>query len=140
MFYPVKMKVNFLKKLVAVTLCAVIFLGTSVNSYASEIETQVAPRYTYIDSLAMSLSINNGNAHIVADLISKDSSKDCYIKCNLEKLTGSYWMQIKSFEKTNRASATLIADHSIDRGTYRVMGTFRLVNETQTAYTGNKTY
>ena len=53
---------------------------------------------------------------------------------------GSYWMQIKSFENTNRAAVTLVADHSIDRGTYRVMGTFRIVNETQTAYTGNKTY
>ena len=140
MFYPVKMKVNFLKKLVAVTLCAVIFMGTSVNSYASEESTSVSSRYTYIDNFTMSLSTDNGNAHIVANIVSKDSSKDCYIKCNLEKLTGSYWMQMKSFEATGRAAATLIADHSIDRGTYRVMGTFRIVNETQTAYTGNKTY
>ena len=88
----------------------------------------------------MSLTAENGNAHIFATLTSKDSSLDCYIKCNLEKLMGSYWMQIKSFETTQRASATLIADHGIDRGTYRVMGTFRIVNETQTAYTGNKTY
>ena len=88
----------------------------------------------------MSLTAENGNAHIIATLTSKDSSLDCYIKCNLEKLTGTYWVQMKSFETTHRAGATLIADHSIDRGTYRVMGTFRINNEIQTAYTGNKTY
>ena len=133
------MKVNLLKKFVAVALCSVLFLGTSMNTYASE-EANVVPRYTYISDYMMSLTAENGNAHIVATLTSKDSSLDCYIKCNLEKLTGSYWVQMKSFEATRRATVTLIADHSIDRGTYRVMGTFRINNEIQTAYTGNETY
>ena len=134
------MKVNLFKKLVAVTLCAIIFLGTSVNSYASEADSYAVPRYTYISNYSMSLTTENGNAHIVADVTSKDSSVECYVKCNLEKLMGSYWMQIKSFEATGRATATVVADHAIDRGTYRVMGTFRCHNETQTAYTGNETY
>ena len=133
------MKVNFLKKLVAVALCSVLFLGTSMNTYASE-ETNVVPRFTYIYNYAMSLTTDNGNAHIFADLVSKDSSQVCYIKCNLEKLTGSYWVQMKSFEASHVAGVTLVADHPIDRGTYRVMGTFRINNEIQTAYTGNKTY
>ena len=133
------MKANLFKKLVAVALCFVLFLGTSINTYASE-ETSVVPRYTYISDLAMSLSVGNGNAHIIATLTSKDSSLDCYIKCNLEKLTGSYWVQMKSFEKTSRGLAVLIADHPISSGTYRVMGTFRVNNEIQTAYTGNETY
>ena len=133
------MKANLFKKLVAVALCFALFLGTSVNTYASE-ESNVVPRYTYISNLAMSLSVGNGNAHIVADLTSKDSSLDCYIKCNLEKLTGSYWVQMKSFEATRKAIVVLVADHPISSGTYRVMGTFRINNEIQTAYTGNKTY
>ena len=120
-------------------MCSILFLGTSIKTYASE-ETSVVPRYTYISDLAMSFTAENGNAHIFADLVSKDSSLDCYIKCNLEKLTGSYWVQMKSFEVTQRAAATIMADHSIDRGTYRVMGTFRINNEIQTAYTGNETY
>ena len=135
------MRLNLFKKLVAVCLCLTMFFGTSINTYASEGSSTVSPRYTYIDSYSLSLSAENGNAHIAATLISKDSSLSCYIKCNLEKLTGStYWMQIKSFEATDIAGVTLIADHAIDRGTYRVMGTFRINNETQTAYTGNKTY
>lgn len=133
------MKANLMKKLVAVALCFVLFLGTSINTYASE-ETSVVPRYTYISDLAMSLTAENGNAHIVAYLTSKDSSQDCYIKCNLEKLTGSYWVQMKSFEATARSTVGLVADHPISRGTYRAMGTFRINNEIQTAYTGNETY
>lgn len=134
------MKVKILKKLVAVALCSVLFLSTSINIYASEAEANVVPRYSYISDYMMSLTTENGNAHIFSTLTSKDSSLDCYIKCNLEKLMGSYWMQIKSFEQTTRGLATLVADHPIDRGTYRVMGTFRINNEIQTAYTGNKTY
>ena len=134
------MKANLFTKLVAVALCFVLFLGTSMNTYASEAENSVVPRFTYIYNYTMSLSTDNGNAHVVATLTSKDFSLDCYIKCNLEKLVGSYWMQMKSFEQTTKGSATLIGDHPIDRGTYRVMGTFRINNEIQTAYTGNKTY
>lgn len=134
------MKANLFKKLVAVALCFVLFLGTSLKTYASEAESNIVPRFTYIDNLSMSFTAANGNAHIFADLVSKDSSLDCYIKCNIEKLMGSYWMQIKSFETTQKAGATLVADHPIDRGTYRVMGTFRINNEIQTAYTGNETY
>lgn len=135
------MRLNLFKKLVAVCLCFAIFFGTSINSYATEEGGTVSPRYTYISNYSLSLSTDNGNAHIAATLTSKDSSLDCYIKCNLEKLTGStYWMQIKSFETTGKAGTALSGDHAIGSGTYRVMGTFRINNEIQTAYTGNKTY
>ena len=134
------MKLNLLKKLVAVALCFIIYFGTSINSYATEVENTVVPRYTYILDYNMSLSVSNGNAHIVGSLTAKDSSVECYIKANLEKLTGSYWMQMKSFESRKTASTVLIADHSISSGTYRVMATFRCNNEIQTAYTGNETY
>lgn len=135
------MKSNLIKKLLAACLCLTIFLSTPMHSYAAEGEATVSPRFTYILEYSMSLTAENGNAHIVADLISKDSSVEAYIKCNLEKLTGStYWMQMKSFSSTGTGRTTLIADHAIDRGTYRVMGTFRCHTETQTAYTGNQTY
>lgn len=134
------MKQNLLKKLLAACLCLTLFLSTPIHSYAAEGETTVSPRFTYISQYTLSLSGNNGNAHIAATLISKDSSVNCYIKCNLEKLMGTYWVQMKSFETSRVSSATLIADHPVDSGTYRVMGTFRCSTETQTAYTGNKTY
>ena len=133
-------RVNFLKKVMAVALSLTIFFGTSMNSYASEVRV-ANPRFTYIDSYVLSLKAENGNASIFADLISKQAGADCYIKCNLEKLTGStYWMQMKSFESRGITATTLVANYPIERGTYRVMGTFRCNTETQTAYTGNDTY
>ena len=124
----------------AVALSLTIFFGTSINSYASEVRI-VNPRFTYIDTYYMSLKAENGNATIIAELIAKETGADCYIKCNLEKLTGStYWMQMKSFESTGISATTLSVDYPIARGTYRVMGTFRCNTETQTAYTGNDTY
>ena len=136
-----KMKrVNFLKKVMAVALSLTIFFGTSMNSYASEVRV-ANPRFTYIDSYFMSLSAENGYASIAASLASKQTGADCYIKCNLEKLTGStYWMQMKSFESRGTSITALSVDYPIERGTYRVMGTFRCNTETQTAYTGNDTY
>ena len=135
------MKINLFKKLLAACLCLTIFFSTPLHSYASENGSRVSPRYTYISEYSMSLRTENGNAHIFADLVSKDSKKECYIKCNLEKLTGStYWMQIKSFEARATAGVTLVADHAIEKGTYRSMGTFRIENEIQTGYTGNQTY
>ena len=129
-----------MKKLLAASLCMIIFLSTPINSYASEVRVTANPRFTYIAQYAMSLKAENGTANISASLISKDSSQNCYIKCNLEKLMGTYWMQMKSFESSRVSLATLSASHPIDRGTYRVMGTFRINNEIQTAYTGNQTY
>ena len=133
-------RVNFLKKVMAVALSLTIFFGTSMNSYASEVRV-VNPRFTYISSYVLSLKAENGNAGIFAELLSKQAGATCYIKCNLEKLTGStYWMQMKSFESTGISATTLSVDYPIERGTYRVMGTFRCNTETQTAYTGNDTY
>lgn len=134
------MKLNLFKKLVAVGLCFSIFFATSMNSYATEVMSSINPRYTYISNYSMSLSTENGNAHMFGTLASKVTGVECYIKANLEKLTGSYWMQMKSFESTGIGATTLMADHPITSGTYRVMCTFRCHTETQTAYTGNKTY
>lgn len=105
------------------------------NGYAA------SPRYTYISSYDLILTVGDGNAYISSALISKDSKAECYIKCNLEKLTGStYWMQMKSFSSTGTGATVLSVNHDIDRGTYRVMGVFRCNTETQTGYTGNQTY
>lgn len=116
-----------------------MFLNTGVMAFAQE-NTSIQPRYTYISDLNLSLTISNGNAHISADLDGKTGTTESYIKCNLEKLTGTYWMQIQSFSSTGDISTVLVADYPVGRGTYRVMGTFRCNDETQTAYSGNCTY
>ena len=120
-------------------MCLTMFLNMGAMAFAQE-NTTIQPRYTYIMDYGLSLDIENGNAHIYADLNGKTGTTESYIKCNLEKLTGSYWMQIQSFSKTGDDAVVLSADYPVDRGTYRVMGTFRCNNETQTAYSGNWTY
>lgn len=108
-------------------------------AFAQE-NSYIQPRYTYIMDFSLSLNIANDNAHISADLNGKKGTTESYIKCNLEKLTGTYWMQIQSFSSTGDIATVLVADYPVGRGTYRVMGTFRCNNETQTAYSGNWTY
>ena len=120
-------------------MCLTMFLNMGAMAFAEE-NTSIQPRYTYISDYSLSLYVSDGNAHISADLDGKTGTTESYIKCNLEKLTGSYWMQIQSFSKTGVNSITLSADYPVGRGTYRVMGTFRCNNETQTAYSGNFTY
>ena len=128
-----------MKKLFALCMCLTMFLNMGAMAFAQE-NTSIQPRYTYISDLNLSLTISNGNAHISADLNGKTGTTESYIKCNLEKLMGSYWMQIQSFSSTGTYATVLSADYPVDRGTYRVMGTFRCNNETQTAYSGNWTY
>lgn len=136
------MNLSLFKRILAAGLCLSIICGTSMTSNAAESNGYAAsPRYTYISSYFLSLNVGDGNACITADLISKDKDAECYIKCNLEKLTGStYWMQMKSFSSTGTGATVLSVNHDIDRGTYRVMGVFRCNTETQTGYTGNQTY
>lgn len=133
------LKRKWMKKLFALCMCLTMFLNTGVLSFAEE-NTSIQPRYTYISNYSLSLTVENDNAHISADLDGKPGTTESYIKCNLEKLTGSYWMQIQSFSSTGTYATVLSADYPVGRGTYRVMGTFRCNNETQTAYSGNFTY
>ena len=120
-------------------MCLTMFLNMGAMAFAQE-NSSIQPRYTYISDFSLALTVINGNAHISADLDGKTGTTESYIKCNLEKLTGTYWMQIQSFSKTGTDVVILSADYPVGRGTYRVMGTFRCNNETQTAYSGNWTY
>lgn len=133
------LKAKNMKKLFAICLCLTLFFNMGTTAFASEGRV-IQPRYTYILNYGLSLNITDGTAHISADLDGKPGTTESYIKCNLEKLMGSYWMQMKSFEEYGTNAVWLSAYHQVDRGTYRVMGTFRCNNETQTAYSGNFVY
>lgn len=133
------LKAKNMKKLFAICLCLTLFFNMGATAFASEGRV-IQPRYTYILDYALSLNVADGNAHISADLDGKPGTTESYIKCNLEKLMGSYWMQLKSFENYGDTGTYLYADYPVTRGTYRVMGTFRCNNETQTAYSGNFVY
>lgn len=140
-FLALYMKSKIFMKVLALCVCLTFFCSTPVTSYALEASNgSISPRFTYISYYYLNLSVGNGNAHINAELDGKSDVTESYIKCNLEKLTGTYWMQIKSFSETGYKSVTMIEDYAITPGTYRVMGTFRCNTETQTAYSANRTY
>lgn len=141
-FLALYMKSKIFMKVLALCVCLTFFCSTPVTSYALEASSgTINPRFTYISYYSLNLTAENGNAHINAELNGKSGVTESYIKCNLEKLTGStYWMQIKSFSKTGTRGVTMIEDYAITPGTYRVMGTFRCNTETQTAYSANRTY
>ena len=81
------MKLNLFKKLVAVSLCSILFLGTSVNTYASEVETSVSPRYTYIDNFSMSLTAENGNEKKYKIIVSVEDLNPIQVKIGEDKYT-----------------------------------------------------
>ena len=141
-FLALYMKSKIFMKVLALCVCLTFFCSSPVTSYALEASNgSISPRFTYISYYRLELTIDNGNARIVGELNGKSDVTESYIKCNLEKLTGStYWMQIKSFSKTGTKGVTLIEYYPVERGTYRVMGTFRCNTETQTAYSPNQTY
>lgn len=141
-FLALYMKSKIFMKVLALCVCLTFFCSTPVTSYALEASNgSISPRFTYISYYRLELTIDNGNARIIAELNGKSDVTESYIKCNLEKLTGStYWMQIKSFSDTGYKSATVSESYPIEKGTYRVMGTFRCNTETQTAYSPNQTY
>ena len=116
-------------------------MSMPMQSFAQEISSySVNPRFTYISYYRLYFNAENGNAHIEADLQGKSDVTYTYIKCNLEKLTGTYWMQMKSFSATGYDSTELYVDYPIEKGTYRVMTTFKCNTEVQTVYSQNDTY
>lgn len=123
-------------------MALIIFIASPMTAFAMEGDsTSVTPRYTSIFDYSLYLTVSNGNANISATLDGKSGVTESYIKCNLEKLTGStYWMQIQSFSSTGTSSTSLSTSYGVGSGMYRVMGTFRCDSETVTAYSSNVTY
>ena len=112
-----------------------------MQSFAQEAEgASVNPRFTYISDYTLDFNVSGGNAVISASLHGNADVTSCNIKCNLEKLTGSYWMQIKSFSSSGTRYAYLDTSYGVSSGMYRVMAVFKCNTETQTVYSANVTY
>lgn len=133
---------TMIKGLLAVILSIMLAMIMPMQSYAMEAQSaSLSPRYAYITSCSVDLSISNGTATITASLTGQKDVTSSNIKCNLEKLTGStYWMQIQSFWASGTNSANLNTTYGVSSGTYRVVGHFTCNTETATVYSGNRTY
>lgn len=136
-------KVKYLMKLLAVCMCMAIFANTPITSYAAVADgSDVAnPCTTYIFSHSVSLDVSTGTANVSGSVTGVPGVTQSYVKCNLEKLMGSYWMQLKSWDNSASGNhASVSGSLPIDAGMYRVMLTAKCNTETKTAYSLNKTY
>lgn len=130
-------------KLLAVSMCMAIFVNTPIVSFAATAdgENVAVPYLTYITSYDVSLNFSNGNALVSGSVTGKSGVTKSIVICNLEKLVGSYWLQVQSFTDTKAgSSASVSGSYPVDAGTYRVYGSFTCNNEIRTAYTANKSY
>lgn len=131
--------IKSLTKLLAVCLSVVVFMNVSAASYADSAKA-IQPRFTYIDHAVVFLHIADGVAYVSGSTTGKADVTETHVKCNLEKLMGSYWMQLKSWSDTQPGrNASVNGDLSVTKGTYRVMGTHRCNSETITTYSSNQT-
>lgn len=131
--------IKSLTKLLAVCLSVVVFMNVSAASYADSAKA-IQPRYSSILSHRVGLNISGGIAYVSGNTSGYAGVKETHVKCNLEKLMGSYWMQLKSWSDTQAGTyASTSGEQSVSSGLYRVMGTHRCDSETVTAYTSNQT-
>ncbi len=136
-------KFKNLIKLLAVCMCMTIFANTPIISYAAVADgSDVAnPCASYILNHSVGLDVSTGTANVSGSVTGIPSVTESYVKCNLEKLMGSYWMQLKSWSNSASGnSASVSGSLTIDAGMYRVMLTAKCNTETKTAYSLNKTY
>ena len=71
------MKSKIFMKVLALCVCLTFFCSTPVTSYALEANNgSISPRFTYISYYALELTVNNGNAHIIAELNGKSALED----------------------------------------------------------------
>lgn len=135
------MRSRILKKILSVSICLILFFAMPIQSFAQEAEEySVTPRLKYIMFYTQSITVSNGTANIDASLEAISNSSSCSIKCNLEKLVGTYWLQLDSFWANGTGHASLNEDYSVSYGTYRVHAFHTCETETQSAYTSNVTY
>lgn len=129
-------------KLLSVCLSLALFINTPMISFAQTAEgTTIQPRYTSIQNHSLSLYISSGKASVSGSTTGYSGVSETHVKCNLEKLSGSYWVQLQSWSSTQSGTyASTSGEYSVSAGTYRVMGTHRCDSETITDYTSNKTY
>lgn len=136
-------KIKTISKLLAVCMCMAIFANTPIVSYAAVADgSDVAnPCATYIIAHSVGLDVSTGTANVSGSVTGVAGVTESYVKCNLEKLMGSYWMQLKSWDNTVAGTfASVSGSLGIGEGMYRVMLTARCNTETKTAYSSNKTY
>ena len=110
-----------MKRITAFLFSAVLIISLALPASAAVKET-VQPRYTYINSVYASLSINEATG--VTTCTGRVTAKNTYpveVDVYLQQDMGSYWKTVKSWSATGNWSTSLTGNHAVYDGyTYRV--------------------
>lgn len=110
-----------MKRITAFLLTVILLFSLALPASAAVKET-VQPRYTYINSVYASLSINESTG--VTTCTGSVSAKNTYpvkVAVYLQQDMGTYWKTVKSWSASGTWSVSLTENHAVYDGyTYRV--------------------
>ena len=118
-----------------ILLAIAMLSALAVPSFAVQSEnTVVYPRYSYINSNSVNLTINQATG--VATCTSSCYASSGYtvkIECKLQLNNGSSWLTLKTWTTSADRYASLSKTQTVSNGyTYRVYRTFRIYNSAGT--------
>ena len=118
-----------MKRITCVLLAVMLIATLAVPAMAVEEESTITPRYSYIEGLSASLSINSwGLTDCYASGVAYRGDSMVFT-CSLQQYNGSYWTTVKSWTSTTKPSATIAKNYAVYSGyTYRVKASCSVYN------------
>ncbi len=138
-----------MKKILLITLAAIILLSFSVQTLATaEISNRdITPMWTYIMNISAYLKISSsGNATCSSDMLQRSSDSSSELVMSLQKLNSGKWTTIATWTKKGSIECSNVASEKIAKGTYRLSVTGNVYNdlgnlaETTTIYSTIETH
>jgi hypothetical protein len=135
-----------MQKTVSLVLVVVLLTAMTVPVFAAVLDdTTVSPRYSYIQTCAASISIDESTG--VSSCRAYCFAASGYtveVECKLQRSIGTSWSTVKTWTKTGNGYANINQDWAVSSGyTYRVYATYRIRNASGTlleSETASRTY
>ena len=126
-------------------ICALVLLcGVSlkVSAHEENVNMRIEPRMSSISTYGTELSISSeGIASVSGFVRGKAGVSSTYVKVTLQKKVSEKWTDINSWEDTNNARSTSIAQtYRVSKGIYRVSMTCSADSETKITTSAERTY
>lgn len=124
-----------MKRIITVLLAMAMLSALAVPAFAAVPESAtVSPRYAYIQSNNVNLTINQNTG--VATCTSSCYATSGYtvkIECKLQRYAASSWITLKIWTTSADRYASISGTYTVSSGyTYRVYSTFRIYNSAGT--------
>lgn len=123
-----------MKRIITISLLIAIVLSLMALSAGAESETVIMPRYSYVDILTSSLSINKNTGLTTCNATSSyHGGASQKLTCKLQRYDGSTWTTVKTWTKTSTMSVNIAQQYAVYSGyTYRLRTTCKVYNSAGT--------